>query len=288
MSEPMKSYFDMKLLAIIVLVATLWPIAACEGNKVMEDKAKMDTGSVIEDNVAKNLKILAGKKIYFGHQSIGTNIIDGITKLIEKSSGATMSFERIGATTDFSKQVFFHSLIGSNEQPESKISDFQEMINSRFHGNVDIAFMKFCYLDIDPYTDANMLFDKYRKTIGVLEKNYPGITFVHVTVPLKSLQSGPKAWVKGMLGRPVVGYEDNANREKFNSRMRDVYKNAHLFDLAAIESTFRSGEKARVEVNGKQVPYLVPDFTDDGGHLNELGQQIIATQLVKFLASLSK
>ena len=284
----METKLEMKLRTIILLFMALWLIIACEGNSMAEEKKKMDTASVVNNDLTEHLKILADKKIYFGHQSVGANMIDGITKLIEKSSGTTLSFERIHSATDFSKQAFYHSLIGSNEQPDSKISDFEAMISSRFHGKVDIAFMKFCYLDIDPYTDVNMLFDKYQKTIGVLEKNYPSITFVHVTVPLKSLQSGPKAWVKRMLGRPVVGYEDNANREKFNSRMREVYKNAHLFDLAAIESTYLSGEKARVEVNGKQVPYLVPDFTNDGGHLNELGQQIIATQLVGMLASLKK
>lgn len=288
MRNPMEIKIEMKLRTILLIFMALWLISAWEGNGMAEVKKKMDTTSVVNNDLTEHFKIIANKKIYFGHQSVGANMIDGIIKLMEKSSGTTLHFERIHPATDFSNPSFFHSLIGSNEQPESKISDFEAMINLRFHGNVDIAFMKFCYLDVDPDTDVNKLFDKYQKIIDNLQKKYPNITFVHVTIPLKSLQSGPKSWVKRMLGRPVVGYEDNANREKYNSKMRDVYKDAHLFDLAAIESTYLSGEKAMVEVNGKMVPYLVSDFTDDGGHLNELGQQVIATQLVKLLASLIK
>jgi lysophospholipase L1-like esterase len=37
---------------------------------------------------------------------------------------------------------------------------------------------------------------------------------------------------------------------------------------------------------GQDVPALVPDYTEDGGHLNTVGRQRVARALVAFLAGL--
>ncbi len=44
--------------------------------------------------------------------------------------------------------------------------------------------MKLCYVDIAADTDVDALFAAYRETIATLERDFPKVTFVHVTVPL--------------------------------------------------------------------------------------------------------
>jgi hypothetical protein len=58
-----------------------------------------------------------------------------------------------------------------------------------------------------------------------------------------------------------------------------------VFDLAAIESTRPDGGRETFEVEGRQVPALVPAYTDDGGHLNGPAAERVARQLVALLAT---
>jgi lysophospholipase L1-like esterase len=89
------------------------------------------------------------------------------------------------------------------------------------------------------------------------------------------------------MGKPDNSYGDNNNRNKLNELIRKEYacKN-HLFDLAALESTFIDGRRAVYQSEGQSFEMLVPKYTDDGGHLNEKGQRIIAEQFLIFLTSL--
>ena len=50
--------------------------------------------------------------------------------------------------------------------------------------HVDVAMMKLCYVDINSGTDVDALFATYRTTMAALQREVPGVTFIHVTVPL--------------------------------------------------------------------------------------------------------
>jgi lysophospholipase L1-like esterase len=54
-----------------------------------------------------------------------------------------------------------------------------------------------------------------------------------------------------------------------------------IFDLALLESS--STRKKR-----RTNPALLPIYTEDGGHLNDLGSKIIAEQLLIFLATCAR
>jgi lysophospholipase L1-like esterase len=58
-----------------------------------------------------------------------------------------------------------------------------------------------------------------------------------------------------------------------------------LFDLAKMESTTLLGKKAKFTKNGKSYDLLDRSYTDDGGHLNALGRQIMAIDLLLYLLS---
>jgi hypothetical protein len=81
-------------------------------------------------------------------------------------------------------------------------------------------------------------------------------------------------------------YDDNIQRNKFNHLLREQYKSYDpIFDLAKIESTFPNGKTCSFTKNGTIYHSLVPAYTNDGGHLNELGGKVVARHLLMFLAN---
>lgn len=87
-----------------------------------------------------------------------------------------------------------------------------------------------------------------------------------------------------MTGLVAAGYAGNARRYAFNQALREHYGAAGgLFDIAALESA--SG-RVGFEYRNQRIEALDPALTDDGGHLNSLGQRRIGSALVHHLASL--
>ena len=94
--------------------------------------------------------------------------------------------------------------------------------------------------------------------------------------------------IKKVFGRPVFDYQDNISRNQFNEMLRKEYEGKEpFFDLANIESTFPHGKRASFAKNGSIYYSMVPEYTDDGGHLNKVGRRRITGQLLVFLANLS-
>ena len=59
-----------------------------------------------------------------------------------------------------------------------------------------------------------------------------------------------------------------------------------LFDIAKIESTNLEGEKKKKKKNNIKYEAMNPQYTTDGGHLNNVGQKIVAKHLLIFLSKL--
>ena len=90
---------------------------------------------------------------------------------------------------DFNKGIFAHSRVGKNVDPKSKIDEFAKFTEQGIGENADIAFFKFCYVDVRSETDSQKVFDDYKKSMSNLTKKYPKTNFIHVTVPLKQKQN---------------------------------------------------------------------------------------------------
>lgn len=179
-----------------------------------------------------------------------------------------------------------HTLVGKNEEPLSKIADFEAALE-HVAPRAQVAFFKFCYVDFDEKSDAEAVFSAYRDFVARVQAKYPNMKWVHVTVPLTVVQRGVKAWLKQkILGRAPWGAAENAVRERFNALMRSQFSGEALFDLAALESTKRDGTGEFFEYEGKMVPALVPEYSDDGQHLNEGARLRVAEALLLFLAKL--
>ncbi|MBZ4370820.1 hypothetical protein NR800_14640 [Corallococcus interemptor] len=237
------------------------------------------------DTTAAGLERLAHRRVFFGHQSVGGNILDGVRGLPDAKAPAIVEVKDANATIP--QGTLAHAFVGQNERPETKLAHFEQLLDGGVAKQVDVALMKFCYIDFTSSTDAKSLFEKYRATLAGLKSRHPGVTFVHVTAPLTTVQRGAKAWFNELRGRPVFGVGENVSREAFNALMRQTYGGKEpLFDLAALESTQADGTRETYEVNGRAYPAMVPAWSDDGGHLNAQGQARVASALVTFLAAL--
>ena len=230
---------------------------------------------------------LASKKIYFGHQSVGFNIIDGIKDLMKENPFIQLNIVETNNSKDFDKPIFAHSRVGQNMDPYSKCNAFSEFIRKGIGEKVDIAFFKFCYVDITEKYDPNKIFNYYNNTLTKLWSQYPTVKFIPVTIPLVVTQKGIKAWIKKLINRPIKGCMDNIVRNQFNRLLRDNYNNKQpIFDLSLIESTHLNGSRSFFSKDNKIYFSLVHEYSYDGGHLNKLGRKHVAEQLLISLAKL--
>jgi hypothetical protein len=260
--------------AIMILVLT-----GCNNPK--QEKTPMTLITQISPSAWQALE---KKRVVFGHQSVGDNILNGIKQLAARDSvSINISQQR---TAPFQPGIS-HFYIGNNTDPTSKIQDFAAAIDESAAQGADVALMKLCYIDFNADTDAKQLANDYITSLESLAKKYPHTRFVAVTAPLTAVQTGPKAWVKRLLGKPLNGAVDNAKRGEFNTLLRQQYlAEGRLFDLAKAETEASGQAACMTQVYGRQVEVLCPEITDDGGHLNEHGQVLLGAELVNFIGSL--
>ena len=273
----------MKNILLLTLFLSLTPIS-CNGGEVEDKNTHYQKISDVPDHIWAKL---SGKTIYFGHQSVGYNILGGVETILNENPQIKLSIKETYDPDDFTQGTIAHSRIGYNTDPESKLDMFAFIIKSGGATKADIMFLKFCYVDINAKTDVKALFNDYKKTFRQLKTNFPSTVFIHMTTPLTTLQDGTKAWIKKIMGRPLGGTIENRNRHEYNEMIRKTYIGQEpVFDIAYIESTFPNGNRATFELNGTTYYYLVPEYTNDGGHLNETGRKLVAEQLMLLLANI--
>lgn len=218
--------------------------------------------------------------VVFGHQSVGANLMDGVKELAAEQN---ISLTITNDTTDRSV-VFQHFLIGTNGDPNSKLQAFQQALEGGLAEKATVAEMKFCYLDFPNSVDPTQLAKSYIETMSRLQAQYPQIRFIATTSPLTIVQTGPKAWIKRLLGKLPAGYEANFRRHLFNDALRQHYgDSAALFDLAQVESLNASVDFLYED---QEIEALAPQLSNDGGHLNVRGQRLLAAAWIRHLAQL--
>jgi hypothetical protein len=272
--------------ATIAMIISIF-IFSCSGGNMPEDKVSFPS---IKDVPIEKWEKLTKKKIYFGHQSVGKNIMAGVKDLTKENPKIKLNIVKTSEHADFKASIFAHSAIGNNEDPLSKIESFSGFMKKGIGGKADIASLKFCFVDIYSSTDISSLYNTYKNKMSLLRIEYPKTTFVHFTVPLlRKTNPSLKTWIKKIMGKKDEFFDDshNVKRNEFNNLLRNEYNGKEpLFDIAKIESTYTDGKRETFEANGKTYYSLVPEYTDDGGHLNETGRNKVAEQLLILLANL--
>lgn len=246
------------------------------------------SGSMIETIPARSAEVLSNKKIFFGHQSVGENILDGIRAMQNANGYTKLYIKETGDPDDFNQPILAHAAIGKNGDPYGKIGDFVRMLEKGIGDKTDIALFKFCFWDIREETDVQKVFDHYTRAVITLQRKYPKMRFIHTTVPLMAYPSGMRARLKRWLGYPVAFDLDNIKRNELNKLIGEKYAGREpIFDIASAESTLPDGSRATFAHNGKTYFYLASEYTSDGGHLNEYSRKRVAEQMLDVLASVA-
>lgn len=240
------------------------------------------SAEVPDPRLRADLEALSSRTIFFGHQSVGGNVLEGVLRLSARAGVPLRLVEGTAASAPPGTVV--HALLGRNGAPLEKIDDFARAVDAFPGDGPDVALMKLCYVDFDGGADPAALFARYRTVLAELRRRHPRTRFVHVTTPLTAPARGARALAKRLLGRERDEAR-NARREAYNALLRDAYAGREpVLDLARIEATRPDGSVEATVWSGRAVPALVPAYTDDGGHLNAAGQERVARRLVALLA----
>lgn len=214
-------------------------------------------------------QVVAPLLVVFGHQSVGDNILSGVTREAQ-ARGVALNI------VDFK--------VGENEKPATKLAAFEERLAKGDGARAQVALLKFCYVDFRGDTDVDALFGDYVAMVERLSKSHPSLRFVHATAPLSTVQTGLKAFLKHLVGRPAQGEAENQARHRYNELVRARFASTKaVFDIARVES--EGPHTCSFERDGKRWPCLAPALTDDGGHLNEKGQAAAAHAFVEAIAA---
>jgi hypothetical protein len=118
-----------------------------------------------------------------------------------------------------------------------------------------------------------------------LSGKFPNLVIIPVTVPLTNVTPGIKAKIKRILGWGPALRADNIKRNIINDHIRKKY-GAAIWDLADAEATTAEGTKVSFKDSRGTFFLLNRAYTIDGGHLNVVGSQVVAIDLLLCLASL--
>jgi hypothetical protein len=274
----------MRVQLILALCALSVVFSGCGGPQM---QTSLSSTNSYDSITQAQWQALSTKKIFFGHQSVGYNIMEGVSELAQKTKGLSLNIVETRDPGVCGAPVFAHSRVGNNEDPESKCRDFKSAIDGGIGNKVEYAFFKFCFVDVTAKTDIRHVFAEYKKVLDDLSERYPKTRFIAMTVPLTYQKTGIKTWVKSIIGkRDIWEYDDNVRRWEFNHMLRHEFANSPLFDLAAFESTHQSGIRESFNRSGNTYFAMSPEHTADGGHLNARGRIVVAKSLLAFLASL--
>jgi len=250
-------------------------------------------GNVASAITTADLTAVARTRVFFDHQSAGVNVLDAVSGVYADHGVSAPPIEQGRAEPGPNGGFIAHESIEENGKPP--LEDFDRAMRGGMARQVDVAVMNLCWEDIKGNTDVDALFARYRDTMAALERDFPNVTFIHVTVPLTTepgLFTELKTWLKALLGRrDMRGQPANVARERLNALIRGEYAGRHLFDLAAIESTKPDGTRVSGRYDNQGYFALYDGYTSEDGsavHLNAVGSKIAATAFLDAIAQASR
>ncbi len=246
-----------------------------------------DTEAVQVDSSAyrQDLESLSKARIFFGHQSVGRNLLEGLSEIAQQGKLPLRIIPIDGAHGD-SLPGLFHAEIGKNLEPIGKIEAFTRLLQQSTKPAYDVALMKFCYVDLsrDGFQNPKALAEEYAKGVAAVRVAHPHLRLIHMTIPLTADPPGWKTTLKRLLHRDTEEDTDNQMRNAFNSEIRKRFAGDALFDLAEVESTLPDGRRSYF-MRGRDTIYtLAQAYTTDGAHLNQSGRQHAAAALIRVVA----
>jgi hypothetical protein len=241
-----------------------------------------------DKDLKEDLKVLGQERVFFGHQSVGNNILAGLREIINENPEAQLNFLNWTDSLRLSQTYFVGGSIGKNGKPMSKFDDYVRFVEKLSDANLSIALMKLCFIDITQQSDVDHIFDEYVSTIESLKQKHPSTTFVHVTVPLTAEADIARRIYRLLRGRVIDYVADNRARERYNEKLRRRFASEPIFDLAVVESTHPNGNREGGQTPSGIYYSLVKEYAIGEGHLNEYGRKIAARELIRTLAQVAR
>lgn len=232
----------------------------------------------------QDIEAVSKGRIFFGHQSVGRNLLQGLDDLAKQSDVQLRIASPEEAIRGAAPGVYQVD-IGKNKDPLGKIAAFRKYVAAPAVP-YDVATLKFCYEDLaqDAMREPQKLLDEYARAIADIRAAQPKLKIVHMTVPLRADPPGWKTAIKRLINRTTEEDADNQLRNQYNALLRKRFANEEVFDLAALESTHLDGKRSYFMAGGETVYTLAQEFTTDGGHLNKLGREDAAAIFASMLA----
>lgn len=231
--------------------------------------------------------MISQKRIYWGHRSIGSNIINGIRDLVQKYPQIKVKISRPEDGIRADEGCVIHYRVGQQASPETIALDFMALSDTAVQRDIDFVLAGFT-----PFygeKDMDGILSDYKAAVGFLKKKYPDTIFIHETFPLLHSETTWKTRIKKILGRSGTWeYARNIRINEFNKRLREAYLDKEpFFDIAKIQSTLPDGSRSVFTLAGERYYHMVRDYTYDNYHLNEKGREIVARHLLSLLVSLT-
>lgn len=249
----------MKLLYLAPVAAVLLFSLHHSGQAQVIDHTQVDAVAGLPQAV---MDAIGGQRWLFTHASVGGNMINGLQalhaadpmryQLLVTSVAYNDTFQSANPPGVTTGGTVYHCSRG-NPGWSNKLTIFDNTVRvAGWHfASVDIVLDKFCYID------EGASAEDYLDVMADLEADYPETRFVYVTMPLTTGED----W-------------DNLLRGEYNETVRQfcVSTNRLLFDIADIESHDPNGNACTFAYDGQTYQKLYSGYTNDGGHLNTLGQ----------------
>lgn len=145
----------------------------------------------VADNAEANARIRQAR-VFFGHQSIGANTLEGMAALGFAAPWVHWDFPE---SADYNGGAYFgQEYVGQNGDPKGKAAAFRSfMIDAGYGGRVEIAGMKVCFVDFDDdgagpavgdAAEMQALEQAYAAAVSDVREAYPSVRLFHVTPPL--------------------------------------------------------------------------------------------------------
>lgn len=195
---------------------------------------------------------------FFAHASVGANMVGGMRVLnlfnpSEYLLVGTNAGIAVPPPSTTQPGLIYESYRG-NPGWADKFTEFEESVRDLGWRSpaVDVVMNKLCFED--DQADASV----YLASMETLEAEFPGTVFIYTTMPLRA--------------QPV---QENVRAGAYNETVRDFCsaKGKLLFDVADIEAHDPAGNEIVFDMDGADHQMMYTAYTDDGGHLNELGRE---------------
>ncbi len=167
-----------------------------------EQSEDRERGMTMDDRLKQDLETVGNMRVYFGHQSVGRNILQGLKDISTDARSSAIKWVSAVEARTISGPLFIESNIGENGKPSTKCDAFRDAMDHDIGGDsLDVAFMKFCYVDIGAETNVEEMFGYYKRTVSDIQREHPEVTVMHMTIPLVTRSAGWKRLVKKIIGR---------------------------------------------------------------------------------------